>query len=276
MVGSVEDADDVLQDVLARAWERGEQFSGGVPLRSWLSSIAVNASIDHLRRKRRRELLERELDPPWLQPYPTALNPFTGEPEQALRARELMSLAYIVALQRLPPRQRAVLLLRRVVGMSADETAQALSMTVAAANSALQRADARVGPPTEYPPPTAAERDAARRFLAAWESDDVEALVALLAEDVVLTMPPRQESVLGPAAVIAFLRHFVGGSFTRMLSTDVELNGALAFAGHLQAADGTYPASGFILPEARDQKIVRLTVFGAELFARMGLPSQRK
>lgn len=278
MLGSVVDADDALQEALIRAWDGLHAFEARSSFRAWLSTIATRCAIDQLRRNKRVELTQGELEPAWLQPYPTgAWALFAASPQERLDEREDLSLAYTIALQHLAPRQRAVLVLRRVVGLSAQETGDALEMTVPAVNSALQRAGSRVDAfdPERRRPATPQELRAVERFIEVWQGDDPDALVALLREDVILTMPPQALTIQGAAAVVQFLRDFCGGSFANMLSLTVEVGGGVAFAGHLADGAGRYPASGILLPEARADRITRLTVFGPELYARMGLPTER-
>src|SRR6476660_5911825 len=222
MLGSTEDAEDVVQETFLRAWRRRETFRGQAPLRAWLYGIATNASLDLLERRKRRllpHLVSAPIDPEtlpepskdiswlkremtWLEPYPDRLldEVVSGEdpPDEAIVARETVELAFLVAIQQLPPRQRAALILRDVIGWSARETAAMLEMSVVASNSALQRARETLG---QHLPerrddwhrpqsPDRLEQEVLARYMDAWKRTDVQALAALLKEDAHLTMPP--------------------------------------------------------------------------------------
>jgi RNA polymerase sigma-70 factor, ECF subfamily len=213
MLGSVEDAEDVLQEVLLRAWTKRASYRGQSTFRAWLYGIATNACLDALRRRSRRVVAPdvasaadpavRPLPPaelPWLQPYPDRLLDAAaseGGPDEVAVARETIELAFLAAIQHLPPRQRAVLILREVLGWSASETAALVETSVPAVNSALQRAR---GTLREHLPerrsewsagePDANERWLLQRLVRAWEQADIDGLTALLREDVRMTMPP--------------------------------------------------------------------------------------
>jgi len=227
MLGSLQDAEDLTQETLLRAWRSLDRFEGRGALRAWLYQIATNACLNELtKRGRGRRWLPSlrgtplvEFTPappridetPWLEPMPDAwlevADPSPG-PEARYESREAVELAFVAALQRLAPRQRAVLLLRDVLGWSARDVAVLLEMSVPAANSALQRARARLADLPQ--PPVAhlsadAERLLLARYVAAWEHADVDALVALLREDAVLSMPPLAEWYVGRAAIAQFL-----------------------------------------------------------------------
>jgi RNA polymerase sigma-70 factor (ECF subfamily) len=200
MLGSLSDAEDVLQETLLRAWRSLERFERRSSLSTWLYRIATNACLDELERRPRRPVL--------LTAYPDerledVASPIT-DPAARYAQREGMELAFLAAIQRLPGRQRAVLILRDVLGWTGPEVADLLETTVAAANSALQRARATVDPAIPSQPPRPAERELLDRYVTAWERADMDAIVALLRDDAVLTMPP-QPSVVGAAAIGAFL-----------------------------------------------------------------------
>jgi RNA polymerase sigma-70 factor (ECF subfamily) len=229
MVGSRDDAEDLVQETLLRAWRRRDTFRGSASLRAWLYGIATNACLDLLQRRRRRVLPQvagppaDPLAPPppseagWLEPYPDRLldELATDEagPDEVVVERETIELAFLVAIQLLPPRQRAVLILRDVLGWSARETAQIIDASVVAANSALQRARetlARQLPPDPLRRRSEAGADAVERellaqYVDAWSRGDVDALVALLAEDARFAMPPTPAWYEGRAAIAAFL-----------------------------------------------------------------------
>jgi RNA polymerase sigma-70 factor (ECF subfamily) len=213
MLGSFADAEDLVQDVLLRAWRARTTYAGDAPLAHWLMRIATNTCLTALTRGRRRELpqLDREPGHPleeleaatWITPAPDAR--LFADPATAAEAREEVALAFIALLQRLPPRQRAVLLLKDVVGWSSEEIAQALELTVSAVSSALHRARetvaARPHGPIDDPPP-----EALRDYVRAWEARDLDALVARLKDDVVFSMPPHATWLLGRDALMAFLQ----------------------------------------------------------------------
>ncbi|HEY4185861.1 MAG TPA: RNA polymerase subunit sigma-70 [Polyangia bacterium] len=220
MLGSFEEAEDVVQEALLRAWRSRDSYVADAPLAHWLMRIATNACLNALTRGRARALpqLERAPGAPlvehdaaaWVTPAPDArLYP---DPAGVVEAREQVALAFIALLQRLPPKQRAVLLLKDVVGWSADEIASALELTVSAVNSALHRARETVasGPPAvaEEPPP-----EVLAAYLRSWERRDVDSLVALLRKDVVFAMPPHATWFRGAEAVRAFLETPRFGAF---------------------------------------------------------------
>jgi RNA polymerase sigma-70 factor (ECF subfamily) len=226
MLGSLEDAQDAVQDALLRAWRSRKTYDGRSTFRAWLYRITTNACLRILERRPRRlvpaeagpaaEVGARPLPPadlPWLQPYPDRLLDESPEPEDAVVARETIELAFLGAIQHLPPRQRAVLILRDALDWSANETAAVLEMSVAAANSALQRARATLKdrlPARRLEWATAADAEDAERslletYVDAFERHDDRRLVALLREDVRLAMPPHPTWYEGLEAVAAFL-----------------------------------------------------------------------
>jgi RNA polymerase sigma-70 factor, ECF subfamily len=226
MLGSVEDAQDALQEAFLRAWKARAKYRRQSTFRAWLYRITTNACLRILERRPRRlvpydavpaaELGTRPVPPadlPWLQPYPDLLLDEGSEPADAVVARETIELAFLAAIQHLPPRQRAVLILRDALEWSANETAAVLKMSVAAANSALQRARATMAerlPATRLEWATAADAEAAERsllqtYVEAFERHDASQLAALLREDVRLAMPPHPTWYEGRQAVAAFL-----------------------------------------------------------------------
>jgi len=229
MLGSFEDSEDLVQETFLRAWRARESFGsdGRYEFRAWLYRIATNACLDVLRRRPPRVLppqvapaadpaapISPPADLPWLQPYPDRLlEPVSraeDEPDAVVVARETIELAFIAAIQHLPPRQRAVSILRDVLGWSANDTAALLKVSVAAVNSALQRARAtlrdRLGEQrTEWRrswAPSEEERELLRRYVDAHERADADALAELLREDVRLTMPPHRAWYDGRSAVL--------------------------------------------------------------------------
>jgi RNA polymerase sigma-70 factor (ECF subfamily) len=262
MLGSLQDAEDQTQETLLRAWRSLQTFEGRASVRAWLYRIATNACLDELDRRGRR-LLPPMLgaptqsfvptqgsgdDTPWLEPLPDAwleVADTSPGPEARYEAREAVELAFVATLQRLAPRQRAVLLLRDVLGWSARDVASLLEMTVPAANSALQRARARLdrsatpGAPRLAPE---AERALVERYLGAWEHGDVNAFVSLLKDDAVLSMPPLAEWYVGPTAIAEFFRWATGpGGLGPFRFVPTRANGSIAFG--IYAAGPTGSAS---------------------------------
>jgi RNA polymerase sigma-70 factor, ECF subfamily len=235
MLGSVEDAQDALQEAFLRAWKARGTYRRQSTFRAWLYRITTNACLRILERRPRRivpyeavpaaELGTRPVPPadlPWLQPYPDRLLDEGSEPEDSVVARETIELAFLAAIQHLPPRQRAVLILRDALEWSANETAAVLEMSVPAVNSALQRARATMAerlPATRLEWATAADAEDAERsllqtYVEAFERHDASRLVALLREDVRLAMPPHPTWYEGRRAVAAFITDiaFAAGS----------------------------------------------------------------
>ena len=226
MLGSLEDAQDAVQDALLRAWRSRATYDGRSTFRAWLYRITTNACLRILERRPRRLVPyetgpaaevgarpEAPADLPWLQPYPDLLIDEGAEPGDAVVARETIELAFLAAIQHLPPRQRAVLILRDALDWPADDTAAVLEMTLAAVNSALQRARATMKerlPATRLEWATVANAEDAERsllqtYMEAFERHDDSELVALLREDVRLAMPPHPTWYEGREAVAAFL-----------------------------------------------------------------------
>ena len=200
MLGSFEEAEDAVQETMLRAWRSRETFDGTQP-RAWLYRIATNTCLDAIRARNRRPQAVSSFDEmSWLQPYPDLLlneiAPTDDEPDAVLVARETIELAFLAVIQLLPPRQRAVLIMRDVLEWSAAETAEALEMTVAGVNSALQRAKATLRDQPEErfgrrtTEPSEAENELLRRFIEAHERADFAGQAELLREDVIVTMPP--------------------------------------------------------------------------------------
>jgi RNA polymerase sigma-70 factor (TIGR02960 family) len=278
MLGSSADAEDAVQDTMVRAWKGYDRFEGRSALRSWLYRIATNVCLTMLdgRNRRARPMdmgpvgsANGELKPPlsettWIEPVPDErVMPTAGDPADVAVSRESVRLAFVAALQHLPGRQRAVLLLREVLGFSAAEVAGQLQTTVPAVNSALQRAraavDARTPEVTQQrilaAAGDAAVRELARRYAAAWEAGDVETLVAMLTEDATYSMPPLPTWYRGRAAIGTFLREATTDRRWRFLPA--RANGQLAF--------GTYawdPARHAFLPLGLDLLALRLTDSG--------------
>jgi RNA polymerase sigma-70 factor (ECF subfamily) len=212
MLGSVHDAEDVVQETLLRAWRSLDRFERRASVGTWLYRIATNACLDEIERRPRRA-------EPMVEPYPDermaeASGPI-ADPAARYALREGMELALLTAIQRLPGRQRAVLILRDVLGWTGPEVAELLETTVAAVNGALQRARATVedvvpARSAAFLSPRSAERELLSRYVSAWERGDVAGLVALLREDAVLTMPP-QPALAGASSIVDFFTTACGG-----------------------------------------------------------------
>lgn len=243
LLGSVDDADDLVQETLFAAWRGLPTFAGRSSLRTWLYRIATTRCLNAIRDSRRRPPLapappfepprpSSSFEVPWLQPYPDSLTQQDNAFAPVL-AREGIELAFITALQTLPPRQTAVLVLCDVLGFGAAEVAAMLDVTPTASKGLLQRA--RAAMPAAVPPPTAgAEARLAREFALAFEADDVDRVVALLTDEAWLAMPPATERYEGAPAIAAFLRASAlgrpGGGYT-LLPT--RANGHPAFGCYL-------------------------------------------
>ena len=217
MLGSFEEAEDLVQETFLRAWRHRDSFEGGDGFRAWLYRIATNACLDAIRRKgRRAEEVSSFAEIPWLQPYPDRLldevAPRSDEPDAVVVARETIELGFLALIQILPARQRAVLILRDILEFSAQETADALETSVASVNSALQRARATLGERAPAPRGewsadaelTEQEQELLRGFIETHEAGDHAAAVKLMAEDIRVTMPPmpirlRRHRRAGPA-----------------------------------------------------------------------------
>jgi RNA polymerase sigma-70 factor, ECF subfamily len=262
MLGSVHEAEDLVQETLLRAWRaRGQYDEARASLRTWLHRIATNACLTALQTRRRRPLpaglgapgqdplepFRPGLEVPWLEPLPDALVAPAGaaDPAAVLLARGTLRLALVAAMQLLPPRQRAVLILREVLDLPASEIAQTLGSSTAAVNSALQRARARLaeaglGEDQIDEPADRAGRALIDRYVAAFEKADVVALTRLLADDAVLEMPPMLNWYAGRAAYGAFLGRVFAlrGPDWRMVPAAA--NGQPAVAAYARGPDGGY------------------------------------
>jgi RNA polymerase sigma-70 factor (ECF subfamily) len=285
MLGSFDDAEDLVQETFLRAWDRRGTFAG-TALRAWLYRIATNACLDALRRNARRvPTLTSFAEVPWLQPYPDRLldevaSPDAG-PDALVVAKETVELAFLAVIQLLPARQRAVLILRDVLGWPASETAAALEMTVPAANSALQRARTTLqerlpDQPREWAAsePSPEERALLARFIDAHERQDVAAAVALVREDIRITMPPKPWCFDGVDAMLGLLDRAFGPESAgdwRLVPT--RANRMPTAASYLRATgDDTYRAFKFDVLRVVDGRIAEVTTFDAHLFPAFGLP----
>jgi RNA polymerase sigma-70 factor (ECF subfamily) len=292
MLGSLQDADDALQETLLRAWRGLARFEGRSSLRGWLYTIATNAGLRMIERRPQRVLpidygpaadphgppAEALTELPWLEPYPDEL---LG-PDARYEERESIELAFTAALQHLPARQRAVLILRDVLGFSARETAAALDTTPVSVDSALQRAhrtiDARVPARSQQATVRALGdrrlRALVHRFADAWERSDVDGVVALLADDARMTMPPQPSWYQGRDAIATFLGRFplAPGRRFRLRPAGANAQPALAaYIWHEPAA--AFAAESILVLTLRDERIAEITAFRTPaVFASFDLP----
>jgi RNA polymerase sigma-70 factor, ECF subfamily len=293
MLGSAAEADDAVQETLVRAWRALEGFDGRASLRTWLYRIATNVCLDALADRSRRErpvalgpagtVHDELVEHPrthWLEPIPDAhALPADGDPGERAALRQSIRLAFVAALQRLPPRQRAALLLAEVLGWPAAEIAEALETTVPAVNSALQRARATLAqdaPPAGEAHLTPAQATLLARYVDAFERYDVEALAALLREDATLSMPPYTLWLQGPAAIQRwFLGRGIGCKGSRLVPTSA--NGLPAFGQYRSAGPGQpHRPWSLVVLELAGERIAAMTHFldTATLFPRFGLPPE--
>jgi RNA polymerase sigma-70 factor (ECF subfamily) len=298
MLGSLHDADDAVQETLLRSWRGLSGFDATRPLRPWLYRIATNACLDAIAKRPKRMLPIDRASPAaaedgpgeplaeslWLEPYPDeALGVEDGHaaPEARYERRESVELAFTAALQHLAPRQRAVLILREVLGFSAREVAESLDTTVAAVNSTLQRARKTVEERLPARSQQAALRslgdegfrELVRSYVAAWESRDVDAMVAMLVDDATFAMPPHPNWWRGRDAIVAFIRS-TGTPDLRHVAT--RANGQAAIGWYLwdPEAEVYAPASLEVLAvEGTRVKEITAFVF-LDLFPRFGLPER--
>jgi len=290
MLGSVEDAEDQVQETLLRAWRGYGDFEGRSSLRTWLFRIATNACLRALETRGKRPLPsglgapaedpEGPLAPlaaeiPWLQPMPDSL--LMADPAAVVTARASLRLALIAALQYLPPRQRAVLILRDVLGWHAAEVAALLEISTTAANSVLQRARAQLAhvTPTEEDlrePAEPADRELLDRYARAFESADVAALTELLRKDATFEMPPQPLWFSGRDRIARFLRSRVLTEAGRFLLVPTSANGNRAFAAYERTADNTYVAHGIQVPATDGAWVTGIVSFNeARLVRKFGL-----
>lgn len=288
MLGSYQDAEDALQETLLAAWRSLGSFEQRSSLRTWLYRIATNQCLNARRAGSRREARESGVPPMqlprptrlgeifWLDPMPDALGGPVESPDVRYERSESISLAFVTAVQHLPPRQVAVLLLRDVLGFRASEVAEMLDATVDSVNSALKRARARLQTlhpePTAAPTPgSAAEGDLVGRFVSAYESGDIDRLVALFTDDVFFSMPPLPQEYQGRAAVGEFFALlFEVGRVYRTVPT--RANGQPALGLYARAADGVFHGTGFMVLTLADQEIKALTRFETTVLPWFGLP----
>jgi RNA polymerase sigma-70 factor (ECF subfamily) len=291
IVGSVQDAEDLVQETLLAAWRGLDRFEGRAALRTWLYRIATNRCLNWLRDRGRRPQMSsvppetsvppaptRLTEPLWLEPYPDALLDGVDLPESRYERREAIGLAFVAGLQRLPPRQRAALVLRDVLGFSARETAETLGTSEVAVHRLLSRA--REGLPTldhaAAPlPESHEERKLVDLFVNAFETGDIGGVLALLTDDAVLTMPPEPLEYQGPTAIGRFLATVpAGGRLDQFRLVPTRANGQPAFGCYLR--DPHTPiahAYGLMVLTFAGDRITAITGFpDTSVFRAFGLP----
>jgi RNA polymerase sigma-70 factor, ECF subfamily len=299
MLGSLQDAEDAVQETLLRAWKYRESLKEGAPVRPWLYRVATNACLDAIGHDVRRSALAAKssaeapgaaLGPAevtWLQPIPDALleptAPRDSEPETVVLTRETIEIAFLTVIQLLTPQQRAVLILRDVLGWSAKEAAELLEVSVAAANSALQRARAtlRAHLPSRRPEwpagvdATAAERELLRKLVEASEKADISAFESLIREDAVFRMPPVAEIAVGREAMFKLWLEggFGSEAFGRLRCVTTRANRQPALANYvLRSGDTAYRAMALDVLRVEEGIITEIVTFGPEVFPAFALP----
>lgn len=295
MLGSVVDADDAAQETMIRAWKGLSQFDGRAALRTWLYRIATNVCLDELANRKRRErpmfegppaasgspapelLIQRPREH-WIEPIADAhAVPADVSPQEQAILRQSIRLAFVAALQSLAPRQRAILLLMEVLGWSAAEVAETLDTSVAAVNSALQRARATLANRKDEDPGTltGAQEELLERYVAAFEQYDVDTLVSLLREDATFSMPPVALWLQGPEAVRTWMLGMgCGCRGSRLIATAA--CGSPAFAQYRPHPEGGYKPWALIVLELASDRIAGVNSFldTETLFPRFDLPMQ--
>lgn len=299
MLGSTQEAEDQVQETYLRAWRAYHRFEGRSSIRTWMYRIATNTCLSALGSSARRQMptglgqgpsdptgqLSTQTEVPWLEPLPDALVGAAQpeqSPEERAATRDGVRLALIAALQDLPPRQRAVLVLRDVLGFSAEESADVLDSTVASCNSALQRARARMADRDELERARLAdeldphERELLDRYAEAFERYDIESLVDLLATDATWEMPPFDGWFQGIPAIVDLIRTQCpasGPGDMRMIP--VSANGQPAFALYMREPDGVHRAFQFSVLDIVDGRVAHVRAFfDRRLFATAGLPDE--
>ena len=293
ILGSVQDAEDALQETLLAAWRGLVGFEQRASVRTWLYSVATNRALNMLRAAKRRPQVElplpdvqlpqptRRAEPLWLEPYPDVLieneleNP--PGPEARYETKVAISLAFVTALQLLPARQRAVLILRDVLGFRATEVAQMLDSSVESVTSALKRARATLESQLPHAEPTPqldspVERELAGRLAAAFEANDVDAIVALLADDVRLSMPPLPLEYIGRDDAAAFYA-IVAARPGRRRIVQTKANGQPALAVYSRDATGdVFRATSLLVVTLAGRRVAAITRFDPSVLQHFGLP----
>jgi len=293
MLGSPFDAEDAVQDAFVRAWKSRDRFEGRAAMRSWLYRIATNVCLDMLKGKDRRvramdlgpavEPLERNLnarsDKMWIEPIPETLIAPERDPAELAVEKESIRLAFVAALQQLPARQRAVLILREVLRWEASEVAELLDTSVASVNSALQRARATLAESnrttTDAPPPLSdADRAMLERYVAAFERYDIKALTSLIREDAIQSMPPYDMWLAGRDDVLAWwFGPGIGCRGSRVIPT-ISANGMPAFAQYKPSPNGGFDPWAIQVLELSGGRIAEFTFFldTERMFPLFGMP----
>ena len=286
MVGSFDEAEDLVQETLLRAWRSRADLEREEHLRAWLYAIATHACLDAVKAKGRRvPSLASIRDLPWLEPYPDRLldqaEPLDAEPGAALVGRETIELTFLAVIQLLPPRQRAVLILREVLDWPAAEVAALLDIGIVAVNSSLQRARSTLRrrlPPDRregWSAPRASEEEqrVLRGFIGAHESGDMEAALALLSDDIRVTMPPAPYLFEGREAVAGLVKRARDTGTWRLIPTGA--NRQPAAASYLRRPGGTeFTAFKIDVLRVVDGTVAEITTFGVKHFAAFGLPAR--
>jgi RNA polymerase sigma-70 factor (TIGR02960 family) len=279
MLASFDDAEDAVQETLLRAWRARAGFDGETLLRAWLYRIATNVCLDMLRAKARRPVAARSFaEVPWLTPYPDRLLDESPQHDVVAVERETIELAFLAALQILPPRQRAAFIARDVLGWSAADTAALLETSVAATNSALQRARATMqerlpARRAEWSaePANAEEQALLEQFIDAHERSDSAAAMAIVAHDIRVTMPPHLYLFEGVDALVPLQAEAARMGDWRLVPT--RANRMPTAASYLRRpGDSIYRAFKFDVLRVHAGRIAEITTFGAELFPVFGLP----
>jgi RNA polymerase sigma-70 factor (ECF subfamily) len=281
LLGSVHDADDALQETLLRAWRAIDRYEPRAPMKAWLYRIATNVCLRMLEQRARRDAVTADAH---LEPYPEPVAPATAEPAACVESGEAVGLAFVAAMQLLPSKQRVVLVLRDVLDWSAREVAEFLQLSEAAVNSALQRARGRMAREHEQgslarahrPASTDVEARVMQRFQQAWEAVDINGILALLADDALLTMPPEQMRFEGAGAIAEFFATVpLDGRLDRIHLVPRRANGQPALAAYARNEHGGgHDAYGVMVFAIDGERIAGITGFPRqpELFARLGLP----
>lgn len=284
ILGSLHDADDALQETMLRAWRGIDRFQPRSPLRSWLYRIATNVCLRMLEQRSRDPGIAADAH---LEPYPDMLlddvpSPAAG-PDDIVEERERIGLAFVAAMQLLPPKQRVTVVLRDVLDWSAREVAELLDDTVPAVNSALQRGRARLERERRervlarrHTPTSAADEELVmRRFQEAWAAVDIDGIVSLLAEDALLTMPPEPQRFAGRAQIGSFFATApLDGRLDRIQLVPTRANGQPALAAYAdERGEGVFEAYGVMVFAIHGDHIDGITGFARrpELFTRLGL-----
>jgi RNA polymerase sigma-70 factor, ECF subfamily len=294
MLGSSFEAEDAVQETMIRAWRSLDRFEGRASLRSWLYRIATNVCLDMLSGRERRarpmdlgparEPVEANLDTlpevTWIEPIPDGrVAPAEGDPAEVAAGRETIRLAFVAALQHLPPRQRAVLILCEVLRWQASEVAELLETSVASVNSALQRARATleassVSASDPAPELDESDRELLARYVAAFEAYDMDALTSLLHEDATQSMPPHSLWLSGRDDIFTWwFGPGIGCRGSRMIPT-IAANGSPAFGQYKPSESGGYEPWALQVVEIEDGRIAELTFFldTERVFPLFGLP----